>query len=153
MLRVLEVCIKQISVAISELITEFLHCICGYESTSCFTFIMNCGGDFTSVLISFGADTVNIAVCFAAAILLLESILSQCSLSGIKAIFDRSLVAIEAVFHPAIDSIKAITYTISNTAKLAIYILVVETFEQVGTSYCALRCTVISTAKKPAIAT
>jgi hypothetical protein len=44
------------------------------------------------------------------------------------------LDTIESILHAAVNSIETVANTISNTAKLAIYILVIETFKQIGTS-------------------
>jgi hypothetical protein len=51
---------------------------------------------------------------------------------------DSIFNTIEAIFHTSINGIEAVSKTIGNAAKLSIYVLVVETFEEVGASECTL---------------
>jgi hypothetical protein len=130
----LEVASKNVAVFISELVAKSLHGVCVDKRTSCFTFSMNCVGDFASVFATFVANRVNIAVGFAAALLSSEAIFCDAFTSHV-----------EAVFHAIVNSIETITETIGDATELSVYILVVETFEKVRASNCALYCGIVST--------
>ena len=111
LLTQLEVSSEQLSVFVSDLVTEFLHSCCIDKCASCFAFCVDSRGDVI-------AHTVNVAVCAA----------------------DSILDSIEAIFHTRVNSIEAVRETIGDATQLSVYILVVEAFEEVRTSECALYC-------------
>jgi hypothetical protein len=53
---------------------------------------------------------------------------------------DSIFNTIEAIFHTSINGIEAVSKTIGNAAKLSIYVLVVESFEEVRASERTLYC-------------
>ena len=88
---------------------------------------MDSTGNVAEALAHVKANCVNVAV------------------SGAAAILNVSLCTIETIFEAAVDSIEAITESVGNTTELSVYILVVETFEEVRASNCSLYCGVTST--------
>jgi hypothetical protein len=119
----LEVTSENIAVLVSEFVAKSLHGVCIDKGTGCFTFSMNCIGDFTSVFATFVANRINVAVSFAATLLSRETIFC-----------DAFTGHIEAIFHATIDCIEAISKTIGDATELPVYILVVKALEQVGES-------------------
>ena len=123
----LEVTSENIAIFVSEFVAKSLHSVCVDESTSCFTLGMNCVGDFASVLATFVTNRINIAVGFAATLL-----------SGETIFCDAFASHVEAIFQAIVDGIETITETIGDATELSVYILIVETFKEVGASDCAL---------------
>jgi hypothetical protein len=123
----LEVASKDVAVFISEFVAKSLHGICIDESTSCFTFSVNRVGDFASVLATFVANRINVAVGLAAALL-----------SGETIFCDAFTGHVEAIFHTGVDSVEAIAQAIGDTTQLSVDILGVKTLEKIGTSERAL---------------
>jgi hypothetical protein len=128
----LEVASKNVAVFVSEFVAKSLHGVCVDESTSCFTFSVNRVGDFASVLATFIANRINVAVGLAAALL-----------SGETIFCDTFTGHVEAIFHAIVDSIEAITETVGDATELSVYILVVETFKKVGAGDCALYSSIV----------
>ena len=124
----LEVANKDVAIASLESVAKFLDSVSIDECASCFAFSVDSIGDSAGVLCAFKANSVNVAIGFAAAILCRKTIFSQGALN-----------AIEAILHARVNSIEAITDAIGNTTKLSIYILIVKALEQVGASYCILQ--------------
>ena len=100
---------------------------------------MNCIGNGAGILGAFKANRINVAISFAAAVLLSKAVFCQCALDAIETILYASLGSIETIFHAAINSVEAITNAVGNAAKLTIYILIIKALEQVGASYCILQ--------------
>ena len=96
---------------------------------------MDCTSNIAEALAHIKANGVNIAVGCAAAI------------------FDVSLCSVEAILQAVVDSVEAIAKPVGNSAKLAIYILIVKTFEKVGASDRALYSRVAATAEEAVAST
>ena len=109
LLAQLEVSSEQLSVLVLEFVAKSLNCVSIDECSGCFAFGMDCVGDFTSVLSIFKANRVNVAVGLAAA----------------------SLEAIEAIFECVVGCVETITESIGDATELSVYILIVETFEEI----------------------
>jgi hypothetical protein len=129
----LEVTSENIAILVGEFVTKSLHGVCVDKRTGCFTFSVNCVGDFASVFATFVANRINVAVGLAATLL-----------SG-KTVFCDALAGhVETIFHATIDGIEAITEAVGDATELSVYILVVETFKKVGASNCALYGSIVS---------
>ena len=87
LLAQLEVSSHKFSVFVSELITEFLHSVLIDECTCCLTFCVDGAGYITEAFAHVIADRVNVAVCFAAALLCGEAIFGYAGLSCVEAVF------------------------------------------------------------------
>ena len=132
MLAQLEVSSKQCSVFVFEFVTKRLNSIGIDECASCFTFCMDGRGDVASILCGLITNCVDVAVDSAAAIL-----------HTITKFGDAILDTIETILQARVDSIEAITDAVGDATELSVYILIVETFEEVRTSECTLHCGVI----------
>ena len=127
----LEVASHYLTIACFKLITEFLNGVLIDECASCFTLSMDGVGDVVGILSSVIASGVNVAVDTAAAILHSKAELGDALASCIE----------------------AITNTIGDTTKLSIYVLIVESFEEIRTSDCTLYCSVVATAEEAVAST
>ena len=127
MLAQLEVSSEKCSVFLFEFITESLHCVLVDKSTGCLTLCVDGTGYVTEAFAHIIADRVNVAVSSAAAVF-------DVCLCAIETIFYRSLCAVEAVFEAVVDCVEAITESIGDATELSVYILIVESFEEVGAS-------------------
>ena len=116
----LEVTSENIAVASFESVAKFLNGVSIDKSTGCFAFSVDSTSNIAEALAHVEANGVNVAVGSAAAIL------------------DVCLSTIETILETVVDSVEAITETIGDAAELSVDILIVETFEEVGTSDCAL---------------
>ena len=123
MLAQLEVSGQQLSVAVLELVAESLNSVCVDECASSFALGMDCGGDVASILRALKADSVDVAIDAAAAIL-------HC---------------VTKVTNALTGCIEAVTDAIGDAAQLSVDVLVVEAFEEIGTSEGALDSGVAST--------
>nr|DAE68545.1 MAG TPA: hypothetical protein [Caudoviricetes sp.] len=63
----------QLAIPIGKLVTQILHGVCVDQGTSGFTFCMDCSSDFTGVLVVLSTNSIDVAICFAAAILHLRT--------------------------------------------------------------------------------
>ena len=116
----LEVTNHYFTVASFEFVTQLLDGVLGDKSTSCFAFGVNGTSNIAEALAHVIANAIDVAVGCAAAI------------------FNCSLNAIETIFQAAVDSIEAVTNAVCDATELSVYILVVETFEEVRASKCTL---------------
>ena len=123
LLAQLEVSGQQLSVAVLELVAESLNSVGVDECASSFALGMDCGGDVASVLRALKADSVDVAIDAAAAIL-------HC---------------VAKVTNALTGCVEAVTNAIGDAAQLSVYVLVVEAFEEIGTSEGTLDCGVAST--------
>lgn len=128
----LEVTSHYFAVTSFKSVAKFLDCVCVDECTSCFTFSMDSVSDFTSVFVVFITNSVNVAICLAAALLCSEAIFCNTALG-----------CIEAIFQARVDSVEAITETFGDATELAVNILIVEAFEKIGTSERALYSSIV----------
>ena len=127
MLTQLEVANQYITVFVCEFIAKCLHGVSIDQGSGCFTFCVNCTSNVAETFAHIKANCVNVAV------------------GGAAAILNVSLCTIEAIFEAVVDSIETITESIGDATELSVYILIVETFEEVRASNCSLYCGVTST--------
>ena len=58
---------------------------------------------------------------------------------------DSVLDTVEAVFHARVNCVEAVAEPVGDTTELSVYVLVIEAFEEVRASDCALYCGVANT--------
>ena len=64
-------------------------------------------------------------------------------LSGKTIFCDTFTGHVEAIFHTRVDSVEAISKAVGDATELTVNILIVEAFEKIGTSECALYSNIV----------
>ena len=138
LLRQLEVSGQQVTVSVSQLVTQSLHGVGVDESAGLLTLCVDSSGDVAGVLRGLVADSVDVAIGLAAALLCSEAVLRNACIHGAEASAQVTLHTAEAVQHAGVHGIEAVAQAAVDAVQLTQDTLVVEAIGHLSTGQSAV---------------